>query len=360
MPLKDLSYQQLVGSIAEGITVSDPRQPDNPLVYVNPAFCRLTGYREDEVLGRNCRFLQGPDTAGPELERLREAIRNRQPCVVELVNYRKDGTRFWNNLSINPVFNRDGEITYYTGIQLDVTRRRELEEKQRQFVGNLAHELKTPIAALMGLEDTIERQPSMPRELLADIQRSMQAQIRRLSDTVESILDLSRIDSSGLESKRSLVDLRDVVAEALDNTADLAAGSGVLLNYQAPAGEMLVVGDPWTLTMLAGNLLSNAVKYSSSGQAVVVQLTSDHHSILLSVMDEGPGIPAEHQERIFDRFYRVDKSRARSKGGTGLGLAIVREVARQHGGFVGLKSTPGKGSTFTVELPQYSRRETGE
>lgn len=350
-----ISFEKLLGEIAEGIAVSDPRQPDNPLVYVNPAFCQLTGYSEEEVLGRNCRFLQGEESNQSELDRLRAAIREQQPCIVELLNYRKDGTKFWNNLSINPVFDDSGEIVYFTGIQMDVTRRKELEDQQKRFVGDLAHELKTPIAAMMGLTDTLERQPQLSADTRQDINSSMQAQIQRLNQTVETILELSRISFNGPQSKRQLLDMRDVVTEAIDNAADYAATCNVELSFNPPDGPVTVLGDPWTLSMLTGNLLSNAVKYGGEGGKVKVSLQATGHSCRLVVVDQGPGISKEHHRLIFDRFYRIDQSRSRKNGGTGLGLAIVAEVARQHGGYVSVDSAPRSGSTFTVTLPLYER-----
>ncbi len=349
----EISFERLLGEIAEGITVTDPRQPDNPLVYVNPAFCRLTGYSAAEVLGRNCRFLQGPDTDQPELDRLRAAISSGQPCIVELLNYRKDGTRFWNNLSISPVFNSAGEIIYFTGIQLDVTRRRRLEDKQREFVGNLAHELKTPLAALMGLTDTMERQPEMQQETRLSILASLQSQITRLNETVESILNLSRIDYAGLSSARQLLDFRDVIQESIDSVSDFAGTQGVELEYRQPDQSVSILGDPWALSMLVGNLASNAIKYSTAGTTVAVELSAQSHTCRLSVADSGPGIASDQLELVFERFYRIDKSRSRANGGTGLGLAIVSEVARQHRGYVTVTSEIGEGSCFTVTLPLY-------
>ena len=352
MPLK-VTFERLMGEIAEGIAISDPRQPDNPLVYVNPAFCRLTGYSETEALGRNCRFLQGPETDQRELDRLRDSLRHNQPCVVELVNYRKDGTKFWNNLSINPVFDNQGAVIYFTGIQMDVTRRRELEDKQREFVGNLAHELKTPIAAMMGLTDTLERQPQMPEETRTSLHQSIQNQFLRLNQTVENIIELSRIDFQGRSSVLSLIDLRDVVQEAVDGAVGFAVTKGIDLQLAMPQEPASMLGDLWNLSMLVGNLLSNAIKYSDYGGVVKAELTVGGHSCVLQISDQGPGIAPDMQERIFDRFYRIDPSRSRANGGTGLGLAIVKEVARQHGGYVSVASELGKGSVFRVNLPLF-------
>lgn len=112
---------QILDTVVTGITLSDPDQPDNPVVYANAAFEMITGYEQDEIIGRNCRFLQGEDRDQPEIERIREALRTDEPVTVTLRNYKKDGTLFYNRFSIRPLFDRDGQLIYYLGVQYDVT-----------------------------------------------------------------------------------------------------------------------------------------------------------------------------------------------------------------------------------------------
>jgi PAS domain S-box-containing protein len=112
---------QILDTVVNGITLSDPDQPDNPIVYANAAFELITGYEREEILGRNCRFLQGEDREQPEIDRIREAMRDHSPVTVTLRNYRKDGTLFYNRFSIRPLFDRDGKLIYYLGVQYDVT-----------------------------------------------------------------------------------------------------------------------------------------------------------------------------------------------------------------------------------------------
>jgi PAS domain S-box-containing protein len=126
-----------LATTAEGVTITDARLPDNPLIYANAGFERLTGYSAEDVLGRNCRFLQGPDTDRDTLERLRSAIRRRQSCTVQLLNYRKDGTTFWNRLSITPVRDASGEVTHFIGVQSDVTDQKETEETLQRAIRDL-------------------------------------------------------------------------------------------------------------------------------------------------------------------------------------------------------------------------------
>ena len=159
-------------AIAQGILISDPAQPENPVIYANDAFERLTGYSRSEVKGRNCRFLQGPGTDPATIEELRAAIRERRDCAVEILNYRKDGTPFWNALAIAPVQDAYGRVTHFVGVQTDVTERKRFEEELRRakesaeaasrsksaFLANMSHELRTPLNAIMGYSEMLREE----------------------------------------------------------------------------------------------------------------------------------------------------------------------------------------------------------
>ena len=154
--LRDRAIQ----SIAEGILITDPNQPDNPIIYASPSFERLTGYAEHEVIGRNCRFLQGKDTNPETVAEVRRAVADGRPCAVEILNYRKDGTPFWNALSISPV--RNGHLTHFVGVQHDVTERRRLEDQFRQaqkmeavgqLAGGVAHDFNNLLTVINGYSE---------------------------------------------------------------------------------------------------------------------------------------------------------------------------------------------------------------
>ncbi len=354
MPLSrfNLTIERLMDEITEGISISDPSQPDNPLVYVNSAFCRLSGYDPEHVLGRNCRFLQGDETDQSQIDILRQAMREQQPCVVEILNYRRDGSPFWNSLSLSPVNDSNGDLFYYIGVQTDITRRRQLEERQRQFVGDMAHELKTPLAAILGLTETLKRQPTMEEEIRLDIYTSLLRQSERLHLTVNDILDISRLNSLASIKSMQLVHFEELLEECLESFRAQATLAKIELQKRVDPGNYPLLGDPWSLIALLTNLVSNALKYSPPGSVVRVELERDSgNNLLFRVADNGPGIAPEHQKHIFERFYRVEASRSRDNGGTGLGLAIVQEVATRHRGHVLLDSEPGKGSCFTVKIP---------
>ena len=356
MPLSrfNLTFERLMDEISEGISITDPSQPDNPLVYVNSAFCRLTGYDVEHVLGRNCRFLQGKGTDQGQLEMLRASLRDGQACVVELLNYRRDGSEFWNSLSVSPVNDENGELRFFIGVQTDITRRRQLEERQRQFIGDMAHELKTPLAAILGLTETLNRQPGISEDIRSDIYTSLLRQSERLHLTVNDILDLSRLNSLAAINAMQVVRFDELLHESIESFRGQARLGGIELKQQIAPGAFRVMGDAWSLSTMISNLLSNAIKYSPAGSPVEISLErSSGQSLTMSVSDRGPGIAEEHRQHIFERFYRVEASRSRDKGGTGLGLAIVQEVATRHHGHILLDSKEGRGSRFVVRLPVY-------
>lgn len=342
--------EELLAAVSEGISVSDASQPELPLIYVNQGFLRMTGYSPEEVLGRNCRFLQGPESSPAAADQIRQAIAAGQPVVAELLNYRKDGSSFWNQLSLTPVFDTGGALRYYVGVQLDITERKRLEQMQRDFMDNAAHEFKTPLTIIAGLAETLQRQPQLDAASRGALLERLHAQTTRLSGLVHGLLELSAAEELRSGSFRPVL-LQSCACEALRLAAPLAEQSGVRMIQELEAEPLEVFGDRSALLGLLGNLLSNAVRHSPADGAVELSLRKDGSTALLCVTDSGGGVPADQLERIFERFYSVDRARRRSSTSSGLGLAIVRRVAEAHGGNVRAESLPGAGSTFTVRLP---------
>jgi two-component system sensor histidine kinase SenX3 len=230
----------------------------------------------------------------------------------------------------------------------DVTDRRRLEAVRRDFVANISHELKTPVGALGLLAETLlaEDDPDVAHRLA----ERMQAEAFRVARTIDDLLALSQIeaDEAGL---RDEVPVHLFVAEAVDRVRPAAEQQGITIEVMEPDARLVVVGDRRQLVSATYNLLDNAVKYSDAGSSVQVRARTDGRWIDLSVADHGIGIPRRDLERVFERFYRVDRARSRETGGTGLGLAIVRHVAGNHDGDVKVESAEGEGSTFTLRLP---------
>jgi two-component system, OmpR family, sensor histidine kinase SenX3 len=230
----------------------------------------------------------------------------------------------------------------------DVSELRRLEAVRRDFVANLSHELKTPLGALSLLAETLDSEEDP--EVVARLTARVGAEATRFARIVDDLLDLSRIEA-GAAGKLCLVPFSAIISEAVEAFHEPAAARGTRLEVGPVSPDLHVMANRRDLVSAVSNLVDNAIKYSEPGGAVYVQAGQQEDLACLWVRDEGIGIPRRDRERIFERFYRVDRARSRWTGGTGLGLSIVRHVAAYHGGDVAVDSVEGEGSTFTLRLP---------
>ncbi|HKY68988.1 MAG TPA: ATP-binding protein, partial [Acidimicrobiales bacterium] len=230
----------------------------------------------------------------------------------------------------------------------DTSERRRLENVRRDFVANISHELKTPVGALALLAETLmdERDP----EVIPRLAERLANEAFRVGNTIDDLLELSRLEvATGLATDE--VGVAQFVGEAADRVRPAAEQRGITIDVEQAPARLEVVGDRRQLVSAVTNLLDNAVKYSEPGSTVDVGARTDGRWVDVTVRDRGIGIPRRDLERIFERFYRVDRARSRETGGTGLGLAIVRHVASNHRGEIRVESREGVGSTFTLRLP---------
>ncbi len=238
------------------------------------------------------------------------------------------------------------------GVFFDITQLERLERVRQEFLSNVSHELRTPLTSILAFVETLEEgaldDPQHSRQFLSVIRKNAV----RMHSLIEDILQLSAIESGTMSVDAASVRLRPLVQEVCVALAAKAAERPVTLCNQIAAGT-LVWADPRRLEQMLINLIDNAIKFSRAGDAITITHKPGARDCI-SVTDTGEGIPAEHLPRIFERFYRVDRARARELGGTGLGLAIVKHLARAHGGEVTVESRPNAGSTFTIELPPVS------
>ncbi|MDO4919256.1 cell wall metabolism sensor histidine kinase WalK [Kocuria sp.] len=220
---------------------------------------------------------------------------------------------------------------------------------RNDFVANVSHELKTPVGAISLLSEAIA-DASEDREAVLHFAASLHRESARLTALVQDIIELSRLQGTDVVAQGAPVDLNRAVGEAVDRSR-LAAETRSIEVKVGGRVDTPVFGDPDMLVTAVRNLVDNAVRYSPEGTRVGVGLRERGGTALITVTDQGPGIPEAEQDRIFERFYRVDGARSRQTGGTGLGLSIVKHVMAQHGGEVSVWSQPGRGSTFTLVLP---------
>jgi two-component system, OmpR family, sensor histidine kinase SenX3 len=237
----------------------------------------------------------------------------------------------------------------------DVSEARRVENVRRDFVANVSHELKTPIGALALLAETIAMgdDPAIAQQL----GERMVREADRLGRIIDDLLDLSLIEAQETPT-REPVPVHVLLNDAVEHVQEAADLAGIPIVVAPVPVDLLVRCDRRQVVSAIANLLDNAVKYSDPGQPVELDAHVDAERIAVTVRDHGIGIPSRDLERIFERFYRVDRARSRATGGTGLGLSIVRHVAQAHGGEVGVESREGEGSTFTLQLP-IARRRTG-
>ena len=217
-------------------------------------------------------------------------------------------------------------------------------QSQKKFVADASHELRSPLTVVRGNLDLLRR--NLSKEDRQESLRALEVETARMVKIVDDLLLLAEVDSGQLEQKEA-VTLKEIIEEEMKRARPLAGKRQLVIHRQE---DLVVNGDSHRLKRLIGNLIDNAIRYTPEDGTITLSLFRDGDWACLEVGDTGVGIAPQHLPHIFDRFYRADKARSRSKGGAGLGLALVKDIAEQHGGMVTVTSEPGKGSTFTVRL----------
>ncbi|WP_119394861.1 ATP-binding protein [Salinibius halmophilus] len=351
-----------VDTANNGIIISEYSDAQ-PLVFVNHGFELITGFKAEDVLGKKCDFLQGPETNTDSVKKLANAIRHQKAVEVELANYRADGSLFWNQLSLSPVKNDQGETTHYIGIQSDITDRREAEQQliqamheaesanrlKSQFVANMSHEIRTPMNAITGMAELALATglSSKQRSYIEKIQLSSEALLSIIND----ILDFSKIEANKLELDYHPFSLPDVLATSCAIFGEQSRAKGVPIWVEAnPSQPCNFIGDSLRIQQILNNLLSNALKFTESGD-IRLSVAYQASHLELTVSDTGIGMKPEQLKLLFKPFQQADSSTSRKFGGTGLGLNISQRLANLMGGNIVANSVPGEGTVFTLNLP---------
>ena len=282
---------------------------------------------------------------------------NRGPGISALLQKAEAGSRAERMVGLpggsyrvilNPVFS-EGVLSGYVLLAIDATEKEKSEQMRREFTANVSHELKTPLQTIAGSAELLAGGMVKEEDKMRFYVR-IEAEAQRMIALVEDIIRLSRLDEGAEDMKREKVDLYQVADETVKSLAAKAENAQVTVTLN---GDSAVVdGVPQLLQSIIYNLCDNAIKYNRKGGSVEVTVADRPDGAALTVADSGIGIPPEHQERIFERFYRVDKSRSKELGGTGLGLSIVKHAARLHGARIELHSAEGSGTTVTVTFPK--------
>lgn len=276
-----------------------------------------------------------------------DGVRGTERAGVKVETFGPDRRVF--DLRVVPL-RAQGVVSGAVGVFFDVTRLERLEIIRQEFLSNVSHELRTPLTSIVALSETLEfgaiDDPENNRRFLSIIQKNA----TRMHRLIDDILELSAIEAGNVKIRPELVRLRPLVEDILGTLAATATARNVSIRNLVPA-EAEVFADPHRLMQMLTNLIDNAVKFNRDGGTVSIGFSrSDRDQI--SVEDTGEGIPSHHLDRLFERFYRVDRARSRDLGGTGLGLAIVKHLAKSHGGEVSVASRFGEGTKFKIELPR--------
>ena len=344
----------------DGIIITDPRMEDNPIIYCNPAFLRITGYEMGEVMFRNCGFLQGNDTHQDGVYQIREAMRTRTGCNVILRNYTKDGVLFWNEVSLAPVLNSEGDLINFVRIINDITERVKMDEEiiKRQkldalslLAGGIAHDLNnllTTILLNVSLARSLVETEERAHKLLSNTEEACE----RVGALTHQLLTFSK----GGDPAMKKVSVRDILSAAIRLAP---SKSGIYYRTDLPENLWSAKADEGQIIQVVSNILLNAIQAMPGGGTIHISaenLTSPPQSlsvgerskgeyVKVSIRDEGVGIPNHLLNKIFEPYFTTKKD------GHGLGLAAAHSIIKNHGGYLNADSEPGRGTTFVILLP---------
>lgn len=355
-----LLKEAAIEATSSGFVITDFNLPDNPLIYVNQAFCEMTGYSKEEVINKNCRFLQSDDKNQPEIGKLRRAIKNQTNGKVLLKNYKKDGTVFWNELIVSPVKDIDGKVTNYIGIQTDVTDRvnsrfalkkktEELEQSNKdleEFANAVSHDLKEPLRMISTFLEFLDEEYSdtLDNQAKEYINHALKGS-DRMKHLIEDLLEYSKTGSANFSVEE--IDLNILINEVLENLQLMISEKHVKLDI---AELPPITANKAQVSTLFQNLISNAIKYCNKTPEVKIAYEDSGLYYIFYVEDNGIGIDEYYRDYVFQIFNRLHSKK--DFPGNGIGLAICKRIVKNLNGSIWLESKKGEGSKFSFKVPK--------
>lgn len=349
--------RRIFRSVTSGISVANAQVEDLPLVYVNPAFEVMTGYSLEEVQGQNCRFLQGEERDQPGIVLLREAIRDQREVTAILKNFRKDGTSFWNELSLSPIRNREGELTHFVGIQTDVTARVEFEAALREseklaavgrLASSIAHEINNPLESVMNLL-YLAQQETNPSEVMAYLAQA-DKQVQRVSLITSQSLRFYK-----QSTRPQAIGASELLESVLDLYEARAEHARIQIERRERSRESLICLES-EIRQVLNNLVRNAIDaMGAKGGRLLIRSRDTTNwrtgvaGVAVTIADTGSGISSHTMEHLYRPFFTT-----KGVSGTGLGLWISSEIVSRHHGRLQVRSRQGSGASgtvFTMFLP---------
>ena len=334
--------EAVLSSMIEGVIAIDN---DDRVMRMNQAAADLMGVALDQARDRDIQeMIRSSDFTGL----LKKARAEEAPCEADIVLHHQGEMIL--NTQCTPLRDAQNRRIGLLTVLNNVTQLRRLENMRQDFAANVSHELKTPLTAIKGFVETLSHGGMEDTEASKRFLAIIEKHVNRLAAIIEDLMHLSRIEQEQSDIRMTLASVKEMLKTAIQVCQPEADGKSVGLELDCPA-DLSINMDPLLMEQAAVNLVDNAVKFSESGQSVRISAETKKGWLLLKFSDTGPGIPKKHLPRLFERFYRVDKSRSRNMGGTGLGLAIVKHIAQAHGGKVTVESVLGKGTVFVIHLP---------
>lgn len=340
--------------MSDGVIATDRR---GRVMIINNRAVELLGINQENAVGKSIMKVLNLDKTFT----FRHLLEKDDELILHIENEDdKEDSTLQGEFSI--IQRETGFISGVVCVLTDITEQEKIEQERRNFVSNVSHELRTPLTSVKSYTESLQEGAWKNPEIAPSFLKVIATETERMIRMVSDLLHLSRMDQGNMELEKEYISINDLLSHILDRF-DMMVQSGALRdkNYQIVRDftkrTLWVDVDQDKLTQVIDNIMNNALKYSPEGGTITCRLMETHNSVVMSITDEGMGIPRKDLSHIFERFYRVDRARARSMGGTGLGLAISKEVLMLHGGRIWATSLENKGSTFFISLPYVSFEE---
>lgn len=336
----------VLSHMTDGVIATDRR---GKVTSINEMAMTLLNVKGEEVIGQSILELIGIEedyTLRKLLEKPDEMLINRENPYRGNVVLRTDFAM---------IRRESGFISGLVAVMHDVTEQEKTEQERREFVSNVSHELRTPLTSMRSYIEALSEGAWKDEEIAPNFLKVTLDETDRMIRMINDLLDLSRMDSQQATLQLEYININELVSFVLDRFDMIMnneeKGKKYRIRRDFTQRDLWAEVDTDKIIQVIDNIMNNAIKYSPDGGTITVHLSETHNNILLSISDQGLGIPKKDLQKVFDRFYRVDKARARKQGGTGLGLAITKEVIKAHGGNIWVESQEGRGSTFFITLP---------
>jgi len=352
----------IADKITSTVMITDPQRK---IMWVNKAFENTTGYKLEEVIGKDPKFLHGPETNKEEAKLFSKKLRLKIPCSAELLNYTKNGIKYWSQINVTPVFDEHNNLKSYISVQNDVTalknaelntknaltKEKELNELKSQFVSIASHEIRTPLASIQSSSDLIQMFISadeIPKDKIKRHLEKISSQIFRLSSIMSNLLTIGKINLDKFSLNKNEVDIEKFIQKIIADFFTINP-DGRSVKFCSTGKKRKSDVDKVLMSQVITNLIGNAIKYSKdrSGPEVLLEYLPDNFRI--SIKDYGIGIPEDQLAHIYDSFFRARN--VENIQGTGLGMVIVKKFVEMHKGIIEVDSVENKGTTFRLTFP---------